>query len=346
MNRRWKWIGGILILLAIGGVLYGWQPWATREVALPSGGLGSTIRVGRGDVVRILTAFGEVVPKDELTLSFAGDKLSEIRVKEGDKVKQGQILAILENLQEKLTMLKAQDDLAKARVEGIPRMITEKELEYEIAKQAYDATTVRAPFPGVVTYAGRAKDTPDSYKISLLDRSEFLIEASIPELDIDQVSLGQEGTAMINALPGRTWPVKIVQIGYQATQESGFGGGKVVTVTAKFLKVDPTILPGFSAQVQITTAAARGVLRVPIEALIKSDAGWTVMVVENGMPKLRPVEVGVTSDQFAEITSGLKEGEEILRYPAQAPGGPRASSTSGTMTNSKSQLGVRIFRSP
>jgi len=346
MRRRWKRIGGILILLAIGGALYGWQPWATREVALPSGDLGSTIRVGRGDVVRILTAFGEVVPKDELTLSFAADKLSEIRVKEGDDVKQGQILAILNNTQEELAMLKAKRDLAKAQIDGIPTTITEKELEYEIAKQSYEATTILAPFPGIVTYAGRAKDTPDSYKISLLDRSEFLIETSIPELDIDQVSLGQEGMATIDALPSRTWPVKIIRIGYQAVQESGFGGGKVVPVTAKLLKPDPAILPGFSARIQITTAAARGVLRVPIEALIKSGAGWTVMVVENGMPKLRPVEVGVTSDKFAEITSGLKEGEEILRYPAQAPGGPRASSTSSTMTNSKSQSGVRIFRSP
>ena len=344
MRRRWKRIGGILILLAIGGALYGWQPWATREGASPSEGLGPTVQVGRGDVVRTLTTFGGVVPKDELTLSFAGDKVSEIRVKEGDEVKQGQILAVLNNAQQELAMLKAKRELAKAQADGIPTVIQEKKLEYEIAKQAYDTTTIRAPFPGVVTYAGRAKDTPDSYKISLLDRSEFLIEASIPELDIDQVSLGQEGTATIDALPGRTWPVKIVRIGYQATQESGFGGGKVVTVAAKFLKVDPTILPGFSAQVQITTAAARGVLRVPIEALIKSGVGWTVMVVENGIPKLRPVEVGLTSDQFAEISSGLKEDEEILRYPTQAPGGPRALPTPGAMNETQSK--VRIFRSP
>lgn len=344
MRKHWKRIGGVVLLLAIGGALYGWQPWAVRKTPQGQSIGRPTVYVGQGDVVRTLTAFGEVVSKDEITLSFNVDELSELRVKEGDAVKQGQILAVLMNAQEELAMLKAKRALAEAQAEGVPTVIAEKELEYKIAQAAYEATTVLAPFAGLVTYAGRAKGTTGQYQISLLNRSELLIEAMIPELDIHQVALGQEGTATIDALPGRIWPVEIVRISYQAVHQSGFGGGKVVPVTAKFLKVDPEVLPGFSARIQITTAEARGVLKVPIEALIESGPGWAVMVVVEGEPVLRPVEVGLTSDRYAEITSGLEEGEEILLQPTQAGrGASKAPSVPGTEIYRSSGA---IFQSP
>ncbi len=321
MKKHWKWIGGIVVLLAIGGALYGWRPWATREAAFPGGdldlGLGPTLQVGRGDVVRTLTVFGNVIPKDVFTLSFDAGRLAKFKVNEGDAVERNQVLLLFRNAQEKLTMLRAKRVLAEARAAGIPTVIQERKLEYEIAQAAYEATIIRAPFAGVVTSASRARDTVGQYQISLLNRAELLIEVMISELDIHQVALGQEGQAMIDAFPDQVWPVEIIRINYQAVQGPGFGRGrgKVVPVTVKFLKVDPAMLLGLSARVHITTAEAREVVRVPIETLIEFGPGLAVIVIEEGKPVPRPVEAGLTSDRFAEITSGLEEGEEILLMP-------------------------------
>ena len=51
---------------------------------------------------------------------------------------------------------------------------------------------------------------------------------------------------------------------------------------------------------------------VPVEALHKADLGQTmVFVVQNGTVQLRQVEVGLSSDTYAEITSGLQAGEVV-----------------------------------
>jgi len=51
---------------------------------------------------------------------------------------------------------------------------------------------------------------------------------------------------------------------------------------------------------------------VPVEALRELDAEeYAVFVVENGVPKLRTVEVGLMDLTYAEILSGVKSGETV-----------------------------------
>jgi len=330
MKRHWKWIGiSILILLAAGAAFYGWQRRENdlRDV-MQERGHGPTVMVVRGDIRRTLTVFGEVIPKDEITLAFNINELLELKAEEGETVEQGQILAVLNNAQQELTLLQAERALAKARVEGIPAAIREKELRYEIARADYEATTLRAPWTGVVTYVGRADGAPGQYQISLLNRTELFIEAMIGELDIHQITCEQEGLATIDAVPGGRWPVQIARIGHRAVhgRGGGFGFGgeeRTVPITLKLFQPSSEILPGFSARVEITTAEVREVLKIPIGALIEVGLDWQVMVVEEGKPVPRPVEVGLITGKVAEIISGLEEGEEILLHPMQAPGEAR-----------------------
>ena len=51
---------------------------------------------------------------------------------------------------------------------------------------------------------------------------------------------------------------------------------------------------------------------MPIEALHKTDLGQTMaFVVQNGKVELRQVEVGLSSDTYAELKSGLQAGEVV-----------------------------------
>ena len=329
MKRHWKWIGIIiLILLVAGAALYGWQR-RTRDQqdVMQERGHGPTAMVGRGDIRRTLTVFGAVIPKDEIAFTFNINELLELKAEEGDTVEKGQILAVLNNVQQELTLLQAERALAKARVEGIPTVIREKELRYEIARADYEATILRAPWTGIVTDVGRADGAPGQYQISLLNRTELFIETMIDELDIHQITREQEGLATIDAVPGGRWPVQIVWIGHRAVHGRGggfgfgFGGeGRTVPITLKLFQPSPEILPGFSARVEIITAEALEVLEIPVGALIEVGPDWQVMVVEEGKPVPRPVEVGLTTGKVAEIISGLEEGEEILLHPIQATG--------------------------
>ena len=75
----------------------------------------------------------------------------------------------------------------------------------------------------------------------------------------------------------------------------------------------PFNLPiGLNATVDVIGGKAENVLIVPVEALKSmGDGSYAVFVMENGVPKLKVVEVGLMDFTFAEIKSGLNLGDEV-----------------------------------
>jgi macrolide-specific efflux system membrane fusion protein len=332
--RHWKGILGAILVIALGaGAYFGWEHWgADKSSQSTAGTSGRTVRVARGDVVQSLTAYGTVVPKQEYTFTFNGDKVSEILVKVGNRVEPDQILVKLDNASEELALLQATRNLDEAKAEGVPADIHEKELAYQIAHDNYEHTTLHAPFAGVVTEINQATTSSEAWTLVLIDTSELYIEASVDQLDAPGVAVGQKATAVIEPLPDRSWPVEIVDVGGMAKKS---GNSTTVTVTAKLPEADPSTLVGFTVEMEITTASATNVLRVPISSLIKSPRGWMVMKVESGEAKPQLVQIGVTSDQYAEIKSGLAEGDEILLSPSGT--GSAASQSAGESTRQRFQ---------
>ncbi len=91
----------------------------------------------------------------------------------------------------------------------------------------------------------------------------------------------------------------------------------MVPVTAKLLQTNPAILVGYTARLEVTVASVQNVLRVPISALIRTGRGWMVMKVVDNQAVSQEVAVGVTSDLWAKIQSGLQEGDVILLNPSR-----------------------------
>ncbi|MBC7235512.1 MAG: hypothetical protein H5T69_06695 [Chloroflexi bacterium] len=72
------------------------------------------------------------------------------------------------------------------------------------------------------------------------------------------------------------------------------------------------LLAGSSATVDIIAGKAENAVLVPIEALRDlGDGEYAVFVVENGEPRLRPVEIGIQDVTYVEIRSGLQPGEIV-----------------------------------
>jgi len=314
-SRRWKWVGAAIVVAVVGaGSYFGWRYWGGWESpATPATGAMQTVRVERGDVLQSLVVYGNVVPKREYTFTFDGDQVSEILVSVGQRVEPDQILVEFDKTRAELTLLQAERALQEAQAEGVPAMIREKELAYDIALASYEETTLRAPFAGVVTEINQATGSLQNWSVVLIDTSELYVEVSVDQLDAPALAVGQQAQALIEPLPDRRWPVELVEIGGMAISH---GNSTVVAVTGKLLRTDPAILVGYTVEMEITTAGAVDVLRVPISSLVESPRGWIVMKVVDEEITPQRVMVGVTSDQYAEITSGLEEGDEILLYPS------------------------------
>ena len=318
--KRWKWAVVAAAVVAGAGIALG----------LILGGLGSTSGatdqanrtyvVGRGDIKKSLTVYGKVVPAQEYTFTFHGDDVNEMFVKVGNRVKEGDVLVELDRTQAELNLLEAERALREAEAGGVPNTIRNKELSHQIALGQYNETTLRAPFAGVITRITQATSSSEMWSLKLIDTSQLYIEASVDQLDAPDVAVGQTAMALIEPLPDMSWTVEVVEVGGMATSS---GNSTVVSVTALLAEAHPSILVGYTAEMEILTAHAEDVLIVPITCLRQVPRGWMVTKLIDGEETKQAVAIGAMSNQYVEIGSGLEEGDVILLNSTVAPSAPQ-----------------------
>ena len=219
-------------------------------------------------------------------------------------------------------------------------------------------TTYRAPIGGVATYIAvrvgenvvpGIQNASGSYLMTISDMSVVTAEVLVDETEIANVRTGQAAEVSIDALAGKTFPGRVIQVGTQAVlRTSGLASTQSTTGSqeAKDFKVvvrldDPPagLRPGLSATAKMTTAEKKNVLAVPLQALaIRTRgeidqanapnspgttlaAGGTaasreeiqgVFVIRDKKALFLPVQTGITGVSEMEITSGLNEGDEIV----------------------------------
>lgn len=72
----------------------------------------------------------------------------------------------------------------------------------------------------------------------------------------------------------------------------------------------------FRVFVRIAVYDTPSALRVPLSALFRRGNDWALFAVENGSARERKIEIGERNSSYAEVLSGLKEGERIILHPS------------------------------
>ena len=95
MKRKWKIIITLVAVVVAGAGVFASAQYSKRGIVTVQTG-----QVARMDLTSLVTASGEIKPKDyhNIGANAAGD-LTEILVKEGDRVRKGQLLAKIEDVQ-------------------------------------------------------------------------------------------------------------------------------------------------------------------------------------------------------------------------------------------------------
>src|SRR5271166_1664435 len=142
--KNWKKIaliiGGIVVLLAIVG--FSIQQSRKGVVTVQTG------KVVREDITSVVTASGEIKPKVQVNIgSNAFAKITHLYVKEGDRVKKGQVLATLDNVQPAADVSANDSALNAARTDAVAAQaavntaaaeLNQAEAEFERAKLDYE----------------------------------------------------------------------------------------------------------------------------------------------------------------------------------------------------------------
>jgi RND family efflux transporter MFP subunit len=215
----------------------------------------------------------------------------------------------------------AQWYLAALQGEEIPENATgsnltaleQAQLDLRAAQNDLDGTRIVAPFDGTVmavdTSPGNTVSSSTTM-ITVADLSRPSLEVFLDESDWNNVQTGYEAEVIFDILTDRTFSGKVTQVDPGLYTESG---SSVVRALVQLDPVDDYVsLPlGTSAAVDIIGGRAQDAVLVPVEALHEAGGQYTVFAVENGVLKLRVVEVGIQDLVYAEIKSGLQPGDVV-----------------------------------
>lgn len=146
---------------------------------------------------------------------------------------------------------------------------------------------------------------------SVTSQEHMSLEIQVDELDISQISLGQEATISVDALGGEQFEAKVTRMASTGENE---GGNSKFTVELT-LEKSGDMLPGMSASAFIDLGIKSGTLCIPVAALEKSGNQDIIYTgYDEGSGSLSdPVAVitGLSDGEYVQVLSGLEEGQEF-----------------------------------
>lgn len=242
---------------------------------------------------------------------------------------------------EQLESAKVQYDIALAEVRAIRHQIQQAEASLKSTLDSLAKTVYNSPIDGIITSLRVEEgevavigtmNNPGTVLMTIADLSEMEVEVEVDETDVVGVRLGQRAEVKVDALPNQTLAGIVTKIGSSAIEKltSTQREARDFLVTITLENPPRTLRPGLSASADIITAEKKGVLAVPISALIvKEEEGKPsspkekkevegVYVVEAGRAKFCPVSKGIMGGLLIEIISGLEPGQEVIVGPYSA----------------------------
>lgn len=148
--------------------------------------------------------------------------------------------------------------------------------------------------------------------VQIADLTKMQVSASFAEADASKLKVGQAADITWSALSGARATGKVATISPTATSS---GGVNSYAVTVSMDTVPDGARIGQTTSVQVTTAEADNVLRVPRAAVRSAGGLHTVQVVSGTGTSTVRIQVGVTGDSYDEVTSGLTQGQTVVLTP-------------------------------
>ncbi len=183
------------------------------------------------------------------------------------------------------------------------------------AQVQIEETVIVAPFSGTVTAvtASPGEMVGTGALVTLADLSQPLVELYLDETDLDLIAVGYEVEVMFDALPDEIFTGQVVRVDPVLVQMEGAPTIQALATLEQPQDNSRWPLPGgLNASVEVFAGRADNVLLVPVEALRELAPGqYAVMVMVHGEPQMRQVEVGLMDYAYAEILSGLEQGDQV-----------------------------------
>jgi len=290
----------------------------------------AAVRVGRVAfelVTRPVTATGTLGPKEEVPLSFkVGGVIAQMRVDEGQSVRAGDTLALLDLSEIDAAVVrarsaaeKAERDLTRAqRLYGDSVATLEQaqnaETGRDVARAELETATfnrryaiIVAPASGVILKRSAEPGELVQAGISILKLGSHargvVVRTGLADRDVVRVRLGDRAMVRFDAFPDRTFEGTVTELAGASDPMTGTYDVEVTIPAASRLA------SGLVGQVEIRPAATHRVALIPIESLLEADGSHaTVFAVsaDGRRAERRSVTIAFLTGDRVAVTSGLE----------------------------------------
>ncbi len=267
----------------------------------------------------------------------------QIVKEEGASVKEGDVLAVLDDTeirisheqarialdQAKLSLDEAEQNLIRARELFARELISEQEyqtqdaahkqrqLDFKNREQSFQNlelqlswTRIWANASGFITerlieVGGRVNSNQQVFTIE--DFNPLLVRVFVPTADSIKLKTGMPASVSSEVLSESTFQGQVTLINPRIDVQTG-----TVRVTVEVYDESLRLKPGMFVQVRIAVGQKENVLVIPRKAILYRQNKTYAFVVDGGRASQREIVLGLTEEDFAEVASGLEGGETIV----------------------------------
>ncbi len=278
-----------------------------------------TQQVQLHDLNEILELPGTLEPENIANvLSTTEGKITRMDVRQGDKITEGQVLAMLSPLLRediinaaRLNLL-AKETAAEQNPENnvLIHELVQARSDYEFALRQYREIPVIAPVNGIVSdrWVDMGDMVPARHKMfEIQSNKQLLVKVPVSELDIRKLQIGQNARISSDACPEQTFRGSIQRIYPQVDRQS-----RNATVEVLLPNPCPQLRSGMFVRTAFTTSTRKDAVAIPVTALLERGNRRLVFVVEDNKALEVLVETGMETDGLVEIISGLQAGQQLV----------------------------------
>ncbi len=215
-----------------------------------------------------------------------------------------------------------------------------------------DWTTIRAPMAGLVTLleleegeivtSGRSAFSQSPPIMTIVDPSKMVVKTFINEVDMERLRPNQRAEIKVDAYQTNTYDGTVYEISPSGAEQDNIISFEVMIEVSGSPE---ELRPGMSADVDIITYEEKGVLLLPIDALINEPSATVTAQVENTKPYKvnQPIEVQTVSEKiFRGTVANVGSNDVIISLDSSQRGIRPGPATLSLLVKGKKQAdGIR-----
>jgi RND family efflux transporter MFP subunit len=286
---------------------------------------------------------GELTPLNEVThVTDTGGDATKINYQNGDYVKKGEVIMVLQDTDTKAAYLESMGEYMKAKSDyetskisyGKYKTLFDKKLisedsfltvknqytqsegekkvaesQYQKSKKDYDDLTVKAKISGLISDLSikkYQKTSADENLFTIVDNSKMEIGIGISAFDLENIKKGSKAMVYIDGIKEEIEGV------VKKINPSSDSDTKKYEATVLLENKDGKLLKGMYSKVKANSGEVEGFF-APKESIMLKDMYNYIAVSREGQAVIYKVDLGISSDDYQQIVfDDYQPGDKII----------------------------------